>query len=343
MVANLLHVGRFGWAFIILVGCGADGGRDGGPDPFAPGISAGDGIDDGGDDSDADTGGMPDDDGGGGDEKLDVPNEPAPPTDACYAADLLFVIDNSGSMCDAQIGLSEVVPDLVDAMFDSLPAGTDLHVGIVTTSFSHGGSHAEQGCLPAEGPGPIQDAFITDYALDHNGYQGRLFEYDGQRFFSARTHIESARDELKAWFSGAIVDVGCEGGAYDFPVGAAGYAMHPSNADFNAGFVRDAGAALGIFVLTNETDHSPGGIEGYRDMILDAKSECGGADCVLTAGLLAPNCVPEYNPPIWQFLNAFGAAPSWADVKDATLYQGVVAETLAEGLVQTCEDIGPVG
>ncbi|MBL4687917.1 MAG: hypothetical protein JKY37_25225 [Nannocystaceae bacterium] len=328
-------------AVVASASCGGKTDRTAETNAPSSGISLGGIDDDGGSgDSTAET----DDDGDDGiTEKLDVPNDPAPPTDQCYAADLLFVIDNSGSMCDAQVGLAEVVPDLVDAMFDSLPLGTDLHVGIVTTSFSHGGSHAESGCAATEGAMSLSDAFITDELVNQNGYQGRLFEYDGQRYFSARTHTESARDELKTWFSGAIVDVGCSGGAFDFPVAAAGYALSPGNAETNVGFLRDAGAALAIFVLTNETDHSPGSIASYRDMILDAKSECGGAECVLTAGLLAPNCVPEYDPPIWQFLNAFGAEPTWADVRDATLYEGVVAQTLAEGLVETCEAIGPVG
>lgn len=322
---------------MLSTACGDELGRDGSPNPQAPGLSAGEGDD-----------GLELDVGGGGDDglKLDVDGGPPTPTDGCYAADLLFVIDNSGSMCEAQEGLAQVVPDLVDAMFDSLPLGIDLHVGIVTTSFSHGGSHMETGCAAAEGPATIEAAFITDERVDFNGYQGRLFEYDGLPYFAARTDDDSARDELKDWFSGAIVDVGCSGGAFDFPVAAAGYAAAAAGYEAeasNAGFVRDAGAVLGIFVLTNETDHSPGGIASYRDMILEAKQQCGGAECVLTAGLLAPNCVPDYDPPIWQFLNAFGATPAWASIHDPSLYEGVVAQTLTEGLVQTCDEIEPVG
>ncbi|MEM6989796.1 MAG: hypothetical protein AAF721_04850, partial [Myxococcota bacterium] len=93
-----------------LGACGADeGGRGDGPDPFASGITAaGDGV---GDDAATSGDGEPDDGDDGG-EKLDVPDDPAPPSDACYAADILFVVDNSGSMCEAQVGLSQVVPDL---------------------------------------------------------------------------------------------------------------------------------------------------------------------------------------------------------------------------------------
>jgi len=324
----------------LFVGCGGD--RDETPDTFsssigASGIGGGDGETEGGTEA-----GDDDDDDDDDDDKLDLP-EPQMPTDSCYAVDLLFVIDNSGSMCDEQEGLASVVPDLVDAMFESLPEGTDLHVGIVTTSFSQGGEHQEAQCSATEGPAIIDEAYITDQVVPGNGYQGRLFEYDGVSYFAARTHDDSARDELTEWFSGAIVEVGCSGGAFDFPAAAAAYAAHPNNAATNGGFIRDAGAALAVFVLTNETDHSPEGIATYRDMLLDAKTECGGDECIITGGLLAPNCVPDWDPPVWQFLSAFGETPAWGDVGDFSTYGTVVAETLATGVVETCESIDPVG
>lgn len=312
-------------------GCGDPKERDQGA-PILTSIGGdGDGTDGGGGtQSGADT----------GDDRLDLP---AVPTDSCYAADLLFVIDNSGSMCEAQEGLAMVVPGLVDSMFDTLPQGTDLHVGVVTTSFSHGGSHNEAQCRAAEGPSLIEEAFVLDTVVDHNGYQGRLFEFDGLRYFQARTDDSSARTSLADWFSGAIVAVGCDGGAFDFPVAAAAYAVDSLNEPTNAGFLRDEGAVLAMFVLTNETDHSPDTLASYRQTIIDAKSGCGGEACILTAGLLAPNCVPEWDPPIWQFLSAFGQAPVWGDISDFGGYAQVVAEILAVGLVEACDEIDPVG
>ncbi|MCH9681488.1 MAG: hypothetical protein K0V04_08650 [Deltaproteobacteria bacterium] len=279
------------------------------------------------------------DDGGG---RLDLPG-PGLPTDGCNAVDLLFVIDNSGSMCAQQEGLASVVPDLVDAMFDSLPLGTDLHVGIVTSSFSDGGSHQEALCAANEGPAIIEEHYITDHPVVGNGYQGRLLEYDERSYFAARTHDDRAREDLMDWFAGAIISVGCDGGAFDFPVAAAAYAVDPVNAPTNGGFVRDEGAALAVFVLTNETDHSPEGLSTYRDMLVDAKAGCGGEACIVTGGLLAPNCVPEWDPPVWQFLSAFGDAPAWGDIGDFSGYRTVVAETLANGVIETCGSIDPVG
>ena len=331
-----------GLVVAVQAGCADREERDAST-PLTTSLSAGGAEDD----DDDDTGSSADDDEDGdamddGGDKLDLP-APTTPTDSCYAADLLFVIDNSGSMCDAQQGLSTVVPGLVDSMFDALPAGTDLHVGVVTTSFSDGGAHHESQCRASEGPALIEAAYVTDTLVDENGYQGRLFEHDGQRFFEARTDDADAREALAQWFAGAIVAVGCDGGAWDFPVAAAAYALDPVNAGANEGFLRDEGAALAIFVLTNETDHSPDPLVDYRQTIIDAKAECGGEACILTGGLLAPNCVPEYDPPVWQFLSAFGDTPVWGDVYDFDAYAGVVAQTLAQGLVETCDEIGPVG
>ncbi len=263
--------------------------------------------------------------------------------DGCLYVDLLFVIDNSGSMCDFQQGLADALPGLIDSIWATLPDSTEIHVGIVTTSFSIGGSHQERDCAAAEGAGTLSDAFITDYEVDGNGFQGRLFEFEGERFFTANTSTPGDLDPLKAWFSGAAVAVGCEGGAFEFPAAAAAYVFHEQNAEHNAGFIRDAGAALGIFVLTNEVDHSPEPMSFYHDVIADAKRNCGGDDCIVTAGLLSPECVPSADPVVWQFLNAFGSVPEWGDILDFSGYGTVVSGALAGAIVDTCEDIAPAG
>lgn len=282
------------------------------------------------------------DDGDSG-EKLDMSAPPPMQMDTCYAADLLFVIDNSGSMCDAQEGLAATLPGLVDAMFDALPVGTDLHVGIVTTSFSEDGPYQQIDCAVNAGPLTVENAYDTETVVPFNGYQGRLYSYADRRYFSAKTDVPEDRVGLTQWFTEAVIDVGCDGGAFEFPAAAAAYALGPSNAENNAGFLRDEGAALAIFVLTDGIDHSIEPISTYRDMILDAKQECGGAECIVTAGLLGADCVPDSNPVIWQFLNAFGSEPRWGPIGDFDAYDDVVSAALAEALVQACEEIDPVG
>lgn len=307
------------------------------------------GIDDGGattspattGGSDASSGAVADD--ATGSDKLDMSAPPPVQMDNCYAADLLFVIDNSGSMCVAQEGLAGSLPGLVDAMFDALPVGTDLHVGIVTTSFSDDAPYQEIACAANAGPLTIENAYVTDVVVPGNGYQGRLFEHAGLRYFEANTEIADDRAALTEWFTEAVVSVGCSGGAFEFPSAAAAYALGPGNAEPNEGFIRDEGAALAIFALTDGIDLSLESIATYRDMVLGAKTECGGAECIVTAGLLSAECVPDTNPVIWQFLNAFGSEPRWGSIDDFAGYDDVVNAALAEALVQACEEIDPVG
>jgi hypothetical protein len=263
--------------------------------------------------------------------------------DHCRYVDLLFVIDNSGSMCPAQQGLAAVLPDLVDAIFDSLPAGIDIHVGLTTTSFSHGGTVQQANCAPLANENQIAEYFVTDDFVDGNGFQGRLFRHQGKPFFAANTNDPDSRGELAAWFPDAVTSIGCSGGAYEFTSAAAAYALHPANEAYNGGFLRDAGSALVIFALSDEVDVSLGGAATYRDSILNAKSACGGEECIVTAGLLGANCVPDANPPIWQFLSAFGKEPVWGSISDFDGYAAVLSGALATSIAQTCESIGPIG
>lgn len=263
--------------------------------------------------------------------------------DGCNYVDLLFVIDNSGSMCDAQQGLAAELPGLVDAIFDTLPANTDVHVGLTTTSFSPGGSHQQVACHAQEGPAEIEAAYVTDSLVGGNGYQGRLYEYDGLTYFAGNTSSADDRASLMQWFPDAAASVGCEGGAFEFSSAAAAYALDPVNDASNAGFVRDEGGVLVVFVLSNEVDQSPEDLAVYADIVRTSKEGCGGDECIVTAGLLAPNCVPAADPMVWRFLNAFGEAPAWGDIADFAGYAEVLSGALAGAIVDTCDAIAPAG
>lgn len=265
------------------------------------------------------------------------------PGNGCTGVDILMVIDNSGSMCAYQSNLAQTLPDFADAIFSTLPPDTSIHLGITTTSFSSGGSHQEQNCASVQGATEVDDAYTTpsDGMVSGNGYQGRLLEYEGLRYFEANTGDPSTRLPMMEWFANAAFSVDCNGGAFEFPTAAAAYALDPINAATNDGFLRDEGAVLAMFVLSDEVDQSPEGLETYRDTILAAKAGCGGADCISTAGLLSDGCVPS-DPLVWQFLNAFGDEPAWGDIADSNAYASVVSDSLTEVIAQTCELI-PAG
>ena len=206
--------------------------------------------------------------------KLDVstPDITAGEQDYCNFVDILFVIDNSLSMNQYQAQLALAWPTFVDEMWANLPEGTDLHVGMTTTSFFDGScSESVFNCVTTASDQTIQNHYDPPGMGSNgvNGEQGRLFEWDGQRYFSATVEGDPSAD-LKLWFSQAAVQAGETGCSFEMMSAASGYAFHPDNAMFNEGFLRDEGAVLVIVVLTDEPDTSPEGASTYYDMVVDA-------------------------------------------------------------------------
>lgn len=292
--------------------------------------------------------GGPDDDAG---PRMDAPGwsptdagprpDAGPPAASCQQVDLLFVIDNSPSMRPHQEALGAAFPGFVDAMFDSLPPNTSIHVGITTTSFFTGScSESVMNCVTTATADTVQMHYVRPDEGDTgtNGEQGRLFEYGGRTFFEANTSGD--REALKTWFTGAAVAAGERGCSFEMLSAGAGYAAHPANATHNAGFFRDDDTVLMVFILSDEPDKSPEGAMAYHDMLTAVKSRCGGDACILAAGIIDP-CVmrPEVNNTVWQFLNAFGEAPMIGDIDDVAGYPRIVGDALARVVEQTCNEV----
>jgi hypothetical protein len=270
----------------------------------------------------------------------------------CTAVDILFVIDNSSSMCSYQDSLAQAFPFFADAIYSALPAGTDLHVGITTSAFCTGGSHGESNCVAGESASFIDTVFQTpsEGMVAGNGYQGRLLDHNGQQFYAANTGDMATKTGLSQWFAGAATSVGCGGCAFDFTVGGAAYAADPINAATNAGFFRDEDTVLLLFFLTDEADHSPEGLQLYHDKLTAVKSKCGGDACIIAGGLLSLWCNgPTATTNIWQFVNMFGEPPVWGDIRGGTPFGGnvdpmeytkIIAGALTQVVAQTCEEIG---
>lgn len=263
--------------------------------------------------------------------------------DYCNFVDLLFVIDNSLSMNEYQTQLALAWPSFVDAMWNNLPVGTDLHVGMTTTSFYTGScSEFEFNCQTQASQSAIDSHYITpsEGNTGTNGEQGRLFEHDGRRYFEAIVGDDPA--ELKTWFSAAAVAAGETGCSFEMMSAAAGYAVHPDNAAHNAGFLRDEGAVLVIVVLTDEPDKSPEGAAAYHDMVMQAKAGCGGEACVV-ASAIVDECIVGVNDSLWQFLELFENFQVSGSIEEPATYAEVVGQTLAQVIGETCETIPPAG
>ena len=155
-------------------------------------------------------------------------------------------------------------------------------------------------------------------------------------------------DALKTWFSGAATAVGCSVSSFEFNAAAAAWALHPANAATNADFVRDEGAALVIFVLSDEGDQSlvveP--MDFLHDTIAAAKAGCGGDECIVSGGLFSPWCTPEPNA-AYALMETFGEPPVWGEIGSLfgapPDYAAVVGDALAQVVAETCEAIPPAG
>ena len=365
------------WRLVALVGliaplaCGSDegssvwndGGADaGGSDAAGPGATeSGEGEGDGGEgepgadgtdageDADEDGGEGPKLDVGSGDGPGPVGNCEEPDGECnCTAVDVLLVIDNSGTMCTKQESLAAAFPGFVTAMFDALPEGTDLHVGITTSGFSLGGNHSENNCVAQEPLSTIQSSYTVPGAgsVNGNGLQGRLFEHEGQRWFAADTGVPADEAALSSWFTGAATAVGCGVSSFEFNASGAAWALHPDNAATNDGFLRDEGAVLVLFILTDEADQSlqVETLEFLHDTVADAKAGCGGDACIVTGGLLPTYCPAGTNGSL-AFLETFGT-PTVGDIGfgiGEVDYATTVGDTFAEVVATACDEIVPEG
>jgi hypothetical protein len=319
-------------AVLLVTGCG-DGPREDIETSVSPtSVSVGSTVDTTGGSSGSESGTIDDV------EKLDTPEPGAP---GCEAIDFLFVIDNSESMATYQQRLAEQFPDFITAMFDAVPAGISVHVGLTTTDFDNGcdTSEATQNCQSTATLDEVEMHYQRpDIANDGgNGTQGRLFEYATRTYFETSSDDDPA--ELSQWFGEAAVAAGEDGCSFEMPVASAGFVAHPANDDTNAGFIRDAGALLVVFVLTDEPDKSPESRFVYEEMLLATKQQCGGAECIFVSGLF-PGCTLDVNQKLWQFLNLFDDEPPlWGDIDLTTDYTEVFGDALANAIAQACENL----
>lgn len=163
--------------------------------------------------------------------------------------DILFVVDNSGSMLDSQAELAARFPLMMDALAQ-LPDGLpDLHIGVVTSDMGTSsaiGPNAPRtepvgagGCADAGDDGVLRttaamhETFISD--LD-DGAGGRARNYDG---------------ELRDVF-GTIAQVGGNGCGFEQHLSAMRRGL---TNPLNSGFIRPD-ANLAVVILADEDDCS---------------------------------------------------------------------------------------
>ncbi len=178
---------------------------------------------------------------------------------ACDKMDILFVIDNSGSMSEEQANLATNFPAFVQVIENyTTSAGThlDYHIGVTTTD--HGGAIFGT---------PDDGQFLVE---DRSG----LFPTSCM-FPNGRRYLQKGDTNVGTKFSCAA-KAGTSGSPFEMPLQAAKMAlvdrMAGPNAS-NAGFLRED-ALLAIVLLTDENDCSTIGVPGGAD---DPLTYCDGS------------------------------------------------------------------
>lgn len=160
--------------------------------------------------------------------------------------DLLFMIDNSGSMVEEQANLRRNFPAMIKVL-SQLPGGLpDLHIGIISSNV--GAGNAPLPAVPA--------------CNEPGGDRGLLQVKAGCGLQSGSRFIKSYQGGTQNNFAGQLEDVfscladlGNAGCGWEHQLQSVRLALSPAFTPANAGFLR-ADAQLAIIIITDEDDCS---------------------------------------------------------------------------------------
>jgi hypothetical protein len=189
-----------------------------------------------------------------------ISDDPPPEIAECRAVDVLFVIDDSGSMADQQASLIASFDGFVAGMREQLSAATSYHVGVVTTDAYRDN---EPGCQE------IGDLVTQTGSFDSAGRVCGPF-VSGGRYMTGE-------DDLSSQFACAA-QVGTGGDDDERVARAMLNAIDPAR-PCNAGFIRED-ALLVIVIISDEDDVRDGCSSelGFGDEVCDSYGSGGRPD-----------------------------------------------------------------
>jgi hypothetical protein len=163
-----------------------------------------------------------------------------------HKLDLLFLVDNSGSMGEEQSSLLANFPQFV-AVLQGIEGGLpDLHIGVISSDFGVGG-FSLPGCTGNGDNGELQHAPRIEKCVPPDGaFISDEIAADGSR-------VKNYTGDLADTFS-CIAKLGTEGCGFEQPLASIESALDPANLA-NAGFLRPD-AYLGIIIISDEDDCS---------------------------------------------------------------------------------------
>lgn len=220
---------------------------------------------------------------------MQIPDVGLPePDQGCQKVDLLFVIDNSGSMADEQITLVNSFPDFVSEMQTQLVNTDSYHVGVIASDnnpYNGAGCNIYGGLVNRTGGASSSNATCTPYAGGKNWM--------------------SEADDLQSRFACAG-QVGVGGSGNEQPMYAMLQAVQKQNNDpgaCNDGFIRDDALLIVIIITDEEDDHevdgcnqlpqsgSPGEPDNWYTGLVAAKGDIESNIVVLSlVGPVNPQC-----------------------------------------------------
>ena len=183
-----------------------------------------------------------------------TPPDTAPPVERRHVLtitpnlDLLFVIDDSGSMADKQNAFNRAFPSLLAQLSAADGGLPNLHLGVVSTDL---GTSASGGGTPAAGVGTVGQGGCAAFGKHGDLLVGSA-PVDGKFLRVSRDGTDNFTGTIAEAFD-VMSKLGAVGCGFEQQLGAMRMAL--DNNPNNAGFVRES-ANLGVIVLSDEDDCS---------------------------------------------------------------------------------------
>ena len=247
---------------------------------------------------------------------------------AAVSTDILFVVDDSGSMSEEQANLAANLDAFIDTLVAS-PVKNDFRIGVTNSSVEEFTVTATAGKSYAAGPSagvpfPAGALVAIKARADGTAIPGALV-YDPTLFaqtggWGGNRILDKGSPTLAADFK-ANVRVGLDGSGKEQPFRAARLALSDRLLDSNQGFLRD-GARLAVVFLTDEDDCSDS-----SDPRATTNDQC------------HDKAVKNANPPILDTVDDFAAfllGPVGGQVRDVVV--GAVGGFNPATLAPSCGD-----
>jgi hypothetical protein len=197
---------------------------------------------------DGSVGGSGADGGGGGGGGGDVCEFcDAAPTQVCTKMDILFIIDDSGSMGEEQGNLAQNFPQFIEVLDNYMAAsGGDLDYRVAVTTTGRDLDYVIEPEIPLPGFPPF-----PPIPMSENGDNGVMRQECGM----TKRWIDRDDGNVASTFS-CVAEVGTGGPSLEMPLYATQLALGDRMDDgVNTGFLRED-ALLGVIILTDEDDCS---------------------------------------------------------------------------------------